>query len=235
MKTLLASLACVTLWIGASTNASAQGYDTCAPHRHGLYGYSSGGHIFGGGGFGGGYGRGIRGPVRPFQGLVNPRYLHPTVEYVVVAQVDPAATQPQVYLPREIRERKQAEMEIASDSDLLRESEQREPARSRPSQYESPAAEGNRPQAPAPPRIKVPQPELVAARTTISPGRYSSTSPAHPMSPARPMTSAAADEYMARSAAALARLKARRTEKAPQGAVAEATLATTATDGTHRN
>lgn len=220
MRCLLALVAIVALFV-MPASSTAQCYDTCAPHRHGYFGYVGTGY-----GFGGGHGRMMRGPVRPFQGLVNPRYLPSPVEYVVVAPAN-HMTQPQVYLPRDIRERKQAEMEIASDGDLLREPQSSEPAPPRQEQYESHAPGVPRRTTAAPPR-KTPQPDLIAARA------YASTAPQHAKRGSR-MTGQAADDYVARSAAALARLKAGRAQDSTPTVAGGSSVAASATDNVLRN
>lgn len=220
MRSHYTSLVTLALLIPLAASADAQCYDTCAPHRHGLYGFSSAGRPTGGNGWG------MRGTIRPFQGLVNPRYLPPAVEYVVVAPADPTSTQPQVYLPRDVRERKQAELEIASDSDLLEQPERQEPARQRPRDYKSPATAAHRPAAPV--RVQVPQPELIAARSYTA-------GEASPPSSRRPLTSAAADDYLARSSAVLERLRTRRPDTPPRVAVEGSTVAAAATDNVRQN
>jgi hypothetical protein len=197
MKTLLVSLAATALVISLTADCAGQYCDTCAPHRSHLYGYSPGGVASGGMG----QGRSIRGPVQPFRGLIDPSHSHRNYDGYVTGNQPPSA-QTYVHLPREIRERQQRALDIASDESLLEPPP--EPRPSQPSDRYRDGSVQNAPRrpSPAPQRQRVPQPELIAATN------YGSSAPGSPTGTVSKMSSEAAALYATQSAATMNRLKA---------------------------
>jgi hypothetical protein len=197
MKALLCSLALLPLVL-LMANDAAQAYDTCAPHRAGFYGY--GGH---GGGLGG-MARGGR--VQPFQGMVNPRYARSSYDVVVVEPQPHYTTRSFVHLPREIRERQQRAIDVASDEQLL---EGPPPPPTPPSDYTDRYRDVSRQRTPrsedsfAPP-VRVPQPQLIAATS------YKARAVGVVAPKIDTMSAEAAELYAARSEAAMTRLKLQR-------------------------